>query len=343
MVDHGALVAAVPGAQACKDLRPRPTSSTSNRQRERRSHEGQHHPRDDREHAAHPRQEAVSRREGLDQVRTIQPRRIDQGSHRAGDDRSGGELGQAEARRHDHRADQRQYRHRPGDGRRGEGLQADPRHAREHVDRAPPADAGLWRELRSHPARKGHEGRDRARAGTGRADRRRWMPQQFENPANIDVHRPHDRAGNPRRFPRYADRRHHHRRRHRRAHHRRRRDAEEGMAEPQGLCGRARRFAGDLRRPARPAPDPGHRRGLHPRQPAHRRDRRRDQGRCRRRQGHGAPLRPRGRDAGRHLFGRDAGGDPQKLPELPDGSRVLGFNYDTGERYLSVPDFLPED
>ena len=32
----------------------------------------------------------------------------------------------------------------------------------------------------------------------------------------------------------------------------------------------------------------------------------------------------------------------QKLPELPAGARVLGFNYDTGERYLSVPDFLPE-
>ena len=31
----------------------------------------------------------------------------------------------------------------------------------------------------------------------------------------------------------------------------------------------------------------------------------------------------------------------QKLPELPKGSRVLGFNYDTGERYLSVPEFLP--
>jgi cysteine synthase A len=31
----------------------------------------------------------------------------------------------------------------------------------------------------------------------------------------------------------------------------------------------------------------------------------------------------------------------QKLEELP-GSRVLCFNYDTGERYLSVPDFLPE-
>ncbi len=32
----------------------------------------------------------------------------------------------------------------------------------------------------------------------------------------------------------------------------------------------------------------------------------------------------------------------KKLPEL-DGQRILGFNYDTGERYLSVPDFLPEN
>jgi cysteine synthase A len=32
----------------------------------------------------------------------------------------------------------------------------------------------------------------------------------------------------------------------------------------------------------------------------------------------------------------------QKLPELGANSRLLGFNYDTGERYLSVPDFLPE-
>jgi cysteine synthase len=31
----------------------------------------------------------------------------------------------------------------------------------------------------------------------------------------------------------------------------------------------------------------------------------------------------------------------RKLGELPAGSRVLGFIYDTGERYLSVPDFLP--
>lgn len=32
----------------------------------------------------------------------------------------------------------------------------------------------------------------------------------------------------------------------------------------------------------------------------------------------------------------------QKLAEVGPGKRILGFNYDTGERYLSVPDFLPE-
>jgi cysteine synthase A len=33
----------------------------------------------------------------------------------------------------------------------------------------------------------------------------------------------------------------------------------------------------------------------------------------------------------------------QKLPELPAGARVLGFNYDTGERYLSIEGFLPTE
>ena len=31
----------------------------------------------------------------------------------------------------------------------------------------------------------------------------------------------------------------------------------------------------------------------------------------------------------------------QKLAELPEGAKVLGFNYDTGERYFSVEGFLP--
>jgi cysteine synthase A len=33
----------------------------------------------------------------------------------------------------------------------------------------------------------------------------------------------------------------------------------------------------------------------------------------------------------------------QKLADMPKGTRVIGFNYDTGERYLSVPDFLPTE
>lgn len=31
----------------------------------------------------------------------------------------------------------------------------------------------------------------------------------------------------------------------------------------------------------------------------------------------------------------------RKLPDLPQGATVLGFNYDTGERYLSIEGFLP--
>ena len=33
----------------------------------------------------------------------------------------------------------------------------------------------------------------------------------------------------------------------------------------------------------------------------------------------------------------------QKLPNMEKGARVLGFNYDSGERYLSIKGFLPEE
>ena len=146
--------------------------------------------------------------------------------------------------------------------------------------------------LRSHPAREGHEGRHRA--GARRSSPRRpgaWMPQQFENPANIDVH---VRTTAQEILADFADAPHRcadHRRRHRRPHHRRAREVlKKEWPKPEGLRGRADRFAGHLRRPARAAPDPGHRRRLHPGQPPHRAARRRDPGRCRRCQGNGAPL-----------------------------------------------------
>ena len=47
--------------------------------------------------------------------------------------------------------------------------------------------------------------------------------------------------------------------------------------------------------------------------------------------------------AGRHLLGGALAAIAQKLPELPERRAVLGFNYDTGERYLSVDGFLPAE
>ena len=52
------------------------------------------------------------------------------------------------------------------------GYRADPGHARVDVDRAPQADAALRRGARPHPARAGHERRDRPRPRDRRADAR---------------------------------------------------------------------------------------------------------------------------------------------------------------------------
>jgi hypothetical protein len=54
----------------------------------------------------------------------------------------------------------------------------------------------------------------------------------------------------------------------------------------------------------------------------------------------GAPLRERRGHAGRHFVGAALAAIAQKLPQLPADAVVLGFNYDTGERYLSVEGIL---
>ena len=148
-----------------------------------------------------------------------------------------------------------------------------------------------------------------ARAAGNRSTRPRaaWMPQQFDNPANIDVHVRTTAQEILADF----------------------RDAPfDALITGVGTGGHITGCARVLKQawpklkvfaveptlspvisggePA-PAPDPGHRRRLHPDQPRHRRARRRDPGRARRRQGHGAPRGARGRHAGRHLVGRDAG------------------------------------
>ena len=168
-----------------------------------------------------------------------------------------------------------------------------------------------------------------------------WMPQQFDNPANIDVHVRTTAEEIAADFPE-RHRRADHRRRHRRPHHRLRAGAEEDVAEAQGVRGRAERLAGDQRRQAEPAPDPGHRRRLHPEEPARRPARRRDPGRGRGGARDGAALRRARRacwSASRRA--RRWRRSRRSCPSSPPARRVLGFNYDTGERYLSIEGFLP--
>ena len=71
--------------------------------------------------------------------------------------------------------------------------------------------------------------------------------------------------------------------------------------------------------------------------------RRSDPGRARRCQGNGAARRPGRGLADGISSGATLAAIAQKMPELGEKPRVLGFNYDSGERYLSVADFLPEE
>ena len=168
-----------------------------------------------------------------------------------------------------------------------------------------------------------------------------WMPQQFDNPANIDVHVRTTAQEILADFPDGLD------------------ALITGVGtgghltgcaqvlkakwpQAEGLCGRAGGLAGDLRRQPVAAPDPGHRRRLHPEQPAHRAARRRDPGRRRSRARDGAALRARGRHAGRHLLAaRRWRRSRRSCPNCRPAPRCSGFNYDTGERYLSIEGFLP--
>ena len=150
------------------------------------------------------------------------------------------------------------------------GLQVRPDHAGDDEQGAPGAAARLRRRARPHPRARGH--------GAGRSPRPRssprptsdyLMPQQFENPANPEIHRRDHRRGDlgrHRRQGRHLRRR----RRHRRHHHRRRPGAQGAQARRADRRRRAGGLPRALRRREGPAQDPGHRRRLRPRDPRHR-------------------------------------------------------------------------
>ena len=199
-----------------------------------RPHLRQHH-RDDRRHAAGAALAASPRRRRQGrhprQVRVLQSARLGQGPHRRRDDRGRRSAPARSARHGAGRADHRQYRHRARLRRRGQGLPADPHHAREHVDRAPQdAEAARRRARADAGARRACAARSRRpRSCVARACPTPFIPQQFKNPANPEIHRRttaeeiwNDTAGRGRRRGQ--------RRRHRRHHHRRRRGAEAAQA-----------------------------------------------------------------------------------------------------------------
>ena len=151
--------------------------------------------------------------------------------------------GQIEPGGGDRRADQRQHRHRPGAGLRGARLRLDPHDARGHEPRAGRLLRAYGAEVHETPSLGGmNEAVELAEQIVAeRGDG--FMPQQFSNPANPEIHRRTTAEEIWRDLDGEVDalRR---RRRHRRHDHRRRRGA-------QGARARASRSSRSSRRPRR--------------------------------------------------------------------------------------------
>ena len=129
---------------------------------------------------------------GRREAREPEPREQREGPHRPRDDRGRRARRPDRARQdRDRRADQRQHRHRARVRRRGEGLQTCILTMPETMSLERRISAArVRREARADRGREGHARRDRE----GERDLRRdcpnaFMPQQFHNPANPEVHR----------------------------------------------------------------------------------------------------------------------------------------------------------
>ena len=185
-----------------------------------------------------------------------------------------------------------------------------------------------------------NEAVDAARAMASRDDV--FLPDQFSNPANPEIHRqttgPEIWEATDGRVDVFVagvgtgghD-------------HRRRRVPQGPQSRLPDRRGRAELVAGPVGRTARPAQDPGNRRGLRPRGPQPRRDRRGDRSRRRGRdRDRATAVAARGGAVGDLVRSGGLGGARARAPPgAPRSSDRRRSSPDSGERYVSTPFFAP--
>ena len=248
-----------------------------------------------------------ARGHGRRQAGELQPGAQREGPHRRGDDRRRRARG-ADQAGHDHRrADQRQHRHRPGLGLRGPRLQVHGDHARDHEPGAPRRCCKAFgAEVVLTPGPEGMTAPSRRAEELVKADPALLHARSSSRtpPTPRSTARPPPRRSGATPTARSTSSSP--------------ASAPAARSPASARCSRRASPACKVhRRRARrkspvlsggqhgPAHDPGHRRGLHPRHPGHRRSSTRS---CtvdeRRRVRHGPPRWPRRGHAGRHLVGR---------------------------------------
>ncbi len=153
----------------------------------------------DRRHAR-GRAEALRHRPlpAVRQAGEPEPRRLDQGPHRALDDRRRGALRPPGAGRHHRRGDRRQHRPRPGAGGHPQGLSDHPGRPRQDVAREDPAPARPRRRGPAHPLGR-RQGTSGILSGHGgghrRGSSRRLLRQPVRQSRQPDRPRDDHRAG----------------------------------------------------------------------------------------------------------------------------------------------------